>query len=127
MVRRLKLNEVPELGQRSSKACRVGFLDLPIEAAGSGRGFEPWACDYAASSQSLAALHGPLAGTCIAREQQDVALPLIIPLGMPGSATTASWSLLPCEVTVASYAGSLSVLAHLMHFPCRKFWFVHSA
>src|SRR5262249_25909895 len=34
-------------------------------------------------TQSLAALHGPLAAdVCIAREQQDVALPLMISLGM---------------------------------------------
>src|SRR5262249_6584285 len=34
-------------------------------------------------TQSLAALHGPLAvDVCIAREKQDVALPLVIPLGM---------------------------------------------
>ena len=34
-------------------------------------------------TQSFAALHGPLAvDVCIAREQQHVALPLMIPLGM---------------------------------------------
>src|SRR5262245_10850948 len=34
-------------------------------------------------TQSLAALHGPLAAdVCIAREQQDVVLPLVIALGM---------------------------------------------
>ena len=34
-------------------------------------------------TQSLAALHGPLAvDVCIAREKQDVALPLVIPLGV---------------------------------------------
>ena len=34
-------------------------------------------------TQSLAALHRPLAvDVCIAREKQDVALPLVIPLGM---------------------------------------------
>ena len=34
-------------------------------------------------TRSLAALHRPLAvDACIAREQQDVALPLMIPLGM---------------------------------------------
>jgi hypothetical protein len=59
------------------------FRDLPIAAAESGYWMKPWACDQQESTQSLAALHRPLAvDVCIAREQQDVVLPLMIALSM---------------------------------------------
>ena len=67
-----------------------GFLDLPIAAAESEFRIEPWArsCRLLMvmahePTQSLTAWHAPgAADACIAGEQQDVVLPLMIALSM---------------------------------------------
>ena len=90
LIRRCKLTEGPELGKRVAK--RLPRLPRSTDRSGGVR-VRDWTLGVRSRgllmviaqepTQSLAALHGPLAvDVCIAREQQEVALPLMIALSM---------------------------------------------
>ena len=100
----------PEGGARWCGIEPWGAITLPLD--GNSAGAHPIARGIART---------PRGDVWIAREQQDVVLPLInytrhAWFGDNGILVAAS-----LRSHMVSYAGSLSVLAHLMHFPCRKF------